>query len=322
MGINQSGRGGEATERETKKEEETKTERRRQRRKKEKEKKKKKKKKKKKEGEEEEGMLASTSSSRTGGRNDGRIEEIRRKFGEETADEIEALLAIFAAEIELNPKGHDDEGIQGSLQQRFRIRVTPNKTDDSTEVFVEVWLVITLPLGYPNAAAASVEVVRIKGLADEEVEELNVLLAKESKDMAKSGDVVTFRLHEVAAEFLSNRNKRPMSFFEERQERIRAKEEEQKLAKERLEKERTAREERERKKRIQEEKKERARKKEAAEWRQKREKEKLKLRQEQSKAMALSRASKQKDSSSLNSAELSNVSLPLLEILCSARLRT
>ncbi|KNC46637.1 uncharacterized protein AMSG_03074 [Thecamonas trahens ATCC 50062] len=122
---------------------------------------------------------------------------MREIYGEEAADEMEAVLAIYPpSEVRVAWAASD------GATARYLCTITPPSGMDARRVFVRVGLELALPHGYPEAGQAQVAFGELRGVDDSVAAALLCQLQEVVADELE-GLPVVFRLVEMAKEELA-----------------------------------------------------------------------------------------------------------------------
>ena len=133
------------------------------------------------------------------------------RLGEEAEDELEALTAIYQDDlIVLRSKA--------GIPYAYKLKVTPHRAYETDKIYCETFIIAKIPKEYPKNPSRY-EIETIKGLSSGEVEELQSLLKKCSDQCAKEEIVSVFEVHQIASDYVTERNIKPMTFHEEMERR-------------------------------------------------------------------------------------------------------
>eukprot|EP00026_Physarum_polycephalum_P000981 Phypoly_transcript_00982.p1 GENE.Phypoly_transcript_00982~~Phypoly_transcript_00982.p1 ORF type:complete len:1261 (+),score=184.22 Phypoly_transcript_00982:51-3785(+) len=127
----------------------------------------------------------------------------KQKSAEEQKEEIEALKSIFQDDFEELYAGQD----------AYKFAITLDASGDKKTSFAAIKLEISFGPFYPKVPP-TINVAKLKGISDANLQQLQTLLTKESHELA--GNVMVFILCDKAKEFLVDHSAKPQtSFYEE-----------------------------------------------------------------------------------------------------------
>eukprot|EP01097_Dermamoeba_algensis_P001278 TRINITY_DN1488_c0_g2_i2.p1 TRINITY_DN1488_c0_g2~~TRINITY_DN1488_c0_g2_i2.p1 ORF type:complete len:395 (-),score=98.71 TRINITY_DN1488_c0_g2_i2:434-1618(-) len=126
-------------------------------------------------------------------------------MNDEQESEIEALKAIFLEDFLLEPAAKKDK------EYSFKLRLVPHPGDQSRN-YCAVLLHISFSRYYPSLPPR-INVEKVKGLSDAQLQELTNQLKERSQELVGTGMI--FSLCDLTQEYLMSHNIEPLSFHEE-----------------------------------------------------------------------------------------------------------
>eukprot|EP01087_Luapelamoeba_hula_P021459 TRINITY_DN7508_c0_g1_i2.p1 TRINITY_DN7508_c0_g1~~TRINITY_DN7508_c0_g1_i2.p1 ORF type:complete len:1685 (-),score=296.46 TRINITY_DN7508_c0_g1_i2:8-5062(-) len=124
---------------------------------------------------------------------------------EQQETEIEACQAIFQDDMVMIPPTYETQPPQ------FKLRMVP-PPGVAKDCYASIWLIIRFTKTYPQQPPV-IELEKIEGLSDEQIDSLNDALILKAKSLVPSEMV--YELAEMVRDYLLNHNHKPLSFYEE-----------------------------------------------------------------------------------------------------------